>query len=168
MFLQHGPALRLARMRREDELDGRFGEQPDEALARRLSRHGREDDLERSRLRLPLARVVTATSRSMMLLREIDELEVVGERAGDAFGHARVEPTHDVDQLRRRRASAFDVVGRVLCAPRLRERAHGLLEIEELPALLLDERVAQDPSEIRDIAPERVERDRHRERHRRS
>ena len=168
MFLEHGPALRLAGMRREDELDGRFGEQLDEALARRLLRHAGEDDLERSRLRLALARVVAAAARAVMLLREVDELEVVGEGAGDALGHAGVEPAHDVDQLLRRRASAFDVVGRVLRAPRLRERADGLLEVEELLTLLLDERVAQDPSEIRDIAPERVERERHRERQDRS
>ena len=46
---------------------------------------------ERARLQLLLARVVATPARAVVLLGEIDELEVVGERPRDALGEIGVE-----------------------------------------------------------------------------
>ncbi len=88
-----------------------------------------------------------------MLLGDVRQLEVEGERAQDERLPLQVEAADDLCELGGRRL--------VSPAPPPRQRAHPLLELEQLLALLLDDHPAEDLPEQPDVAPERRVRTRH-------
>ena len=96
--------------------------------------------------------MVAAAADAVVLLGEVDDLEVVGEGARDALGVGRAERRDRVAQRRgipRARAARR-------APPALGERADPLLEVEEVAPFLLDERVAEQVAEHRDVAAKQI------------
>ena len=108
--------------------------------------------VERSRLDLAGALVLAAAADAVMLLGEVDDLEIVRERARHPLRIGHVERRDGLPQRRRRLVPRGAGGG----APALGESPDALFEIEERLALLLDERLAENVAERRHVAAQRL------------
>ena len=151
VLVEDGAPLRLGRVSREDELDARAREQGLRPFARQVLLQCRDELRQRPQGGLAGARVVAVAADTVVLLGEVHELEVVRERARDALGRRRVE-RGDGGAERDAVAASRALRGAAL----LGEGADPLLELEERPSFLLDERFAEDPAERGDVAAERL------------
>jgi hypothetical protein len=133
-------------MRREDELDGDVGGRPRKRFA---VDPGLLETRERLRQRLArdalLMLVLAPAPQTVVLLRQVREREVGGERSHNRSLCVEVEPAHGLAEL----------VARLTGAARARQCPDPLLGLEQRLAFLLDENAAEDPAQETDVTAER-------------
>ena len=138
---EDGAPRRLGRMRRQDELErDALLDLPLAHAVEQLERLG--ERLARDEL---LVRVLAPPAHAVVLLRDVRELEVEGERAQ----HARL-PRH-----RKRLDRVVELVPARAAARGPRERADVLDVLEQPAALLLDEHPPEQVAEQPDVPPQR-------------
>ena len=148
VLLEDRPRERLGGVRREDQLDR-------DAAGRGLDLVGRDALPREQRQRLgqrfagiaALELVLAATPNPVMLLGDVREVEVDGERAQDDRLRLDVER---LDRLRERPGGAG-----VTAATEPREQANALFQAVELLAFLLGEHAPEDLAEQADVRAER-------------
>ena len=148
VFLEDRALLCFVGVGGEDEDRGGSRHERDEPFPRDQPRELHEHPLEGVGLWRLGPRIGATAADAMVLLREVDELEVVGERAGDPLGEGRVEGGDRAGERLGCFARCAPGLGR---APRLGEPPDRLFELEQRGALLLHQRVAEDAAEIRDV-----------------